>query len=79
MANRHDRRKAAKEHPRVMEIYAGGHKMIFTPATIERVCKEFEAENPGKIADRDMTSEEFSKRCMDAIYESARPMQTGNA
>jgi hypothetical protein len=78
MANRHDRRKAAKERPRVLEIYAGDHKMIFTPATIDRVCKEFEAENPGKT-ECDMTSEEFSKRCMEAIYESARLMQKGNA
>lgn len=77
--NRHERRKAVKQTPKVIEIVAGDHKMTMTPLTIERVWKEWEAENPGKVANRDMPKEEFAKRCMDALYASARPMPTGTA
>lgn len=76
--NRHERRKAAKT-PRVMKIIANGIEMTFTPATIERVWKEWEAENPGKRAASDMTPKEFGNRCMKAIIDGARALPTGTA
>lgn len=71
--NRHEVAKT----PRVMKIIAGGVEMTFTPATIERVWKEWEAENPGKRAARDMSQKEFADRCMAALKASARPVQSG--
>lgn len=77
--NRRERRSKKVTTPRVLHIIAGDAEMLFTPATIDRVWKEWEAENPGKRADRDMTAKDFVDRCMAALYGSARPFQAGNA
>lgn len=76
--NRHDRRKAAKA-PRVMKIIMGGVEITITPSTIERVLKEWEADNPGKTARADMTPKEFGDRMMETIIANARPLPSGTA
>jgi hypothetical protein len=59
-----------------MAFVFGNTTMTFTPDDIEAVWKEWEAENPGKIAHRDMSQDEFAKRCRARIRASARPTRT---
>jgi hypothetical protein len=79
MMNRHERRKKAAQTPRVMKIVAGGMEMTFTPATVERVWKEWEEKNPGKRGATDMPQKDFADACMEALYAGARPLPTGSA
>lgn len=48
-----------------------------TPEMIEKVLSEWEAENPGKDAMRDMGEDEFAKRMMLRIRASARIIPDG--
>lgn len=64
--------------PTAIEIIAGDTKMTITPATIERVIKGWEADNPGKSIEA-MPSSEFADRCMNTLYENARLLETGKA
>ena len=47
-------------------------EVIFSPEMIELVLSEWEQENPGKDAMKDMGADEFSRRMMIEIEASAR-------
>jgi hypothetical protein len=65
--------------PKEIKIIAGGYEMTLgSPKIIERIMREWEAEHPGCSAEQ-MTSEEFAKRMMQAMYASAVKLQTGTA
>jgi hypothetical protein len=49
-----------------------------SPAMVEAVFKEYEADNPGRSAG-DMTEKEFGERMMEKIYTAARILPEGNA
>lgn len=64
------------ESARRMAFVFGNVTMTFSEDDIEAVWKAWELENPGKIASRDMTPDEFGKLCLERIKASARPTIT---
>lgn len=59
-----------------MEFIFGDIAMTLTPDDIEAVLQEWETKHPGKVADRDLPSEEFSQLCMERMKTNARPTRT---
>lgn len=54
-----------------MKFVFGNIEMSWTPETVERVMRQWEAEHPGMSA-RDMGSEEFATRMMNELRASAK-------
>jgi hypothetical protein len=59
-----------------LEFIFGDMATTFRPEDIEAIWKEWEAANPGKKADRDMSSKEFADACMKRLAANARPTRT---
>ena len=61
--------------PKKMAFVFGDVTLTFSPDDILAVWGDYERENPGKKA-RDMSSEEFGRRCVKRLKENARPTRT---
>lgn len=59
-----------------MVFIFGDVTMTFSPDDIEVVWKEWEGKNPGKRADRHMSSKEFADACIKLLKANARPTRT---
>lgn len=62
--------------PKKMAFVFGDVALTFSPDDIEAVWADWEKENPGKVASRDMTSREFADRCLARMKANARPTRT---
>jgi hypothetical protein len=76
--NRHERRRKDKLDPKVMKIIVGDVEMTFTPATVQKVMDEWQADNPGADLNQ-MPPKEFADRCMAKLVGGARRLPTGTA
>jgi hypothetical protein len=62
--------------PKKMALIFGDVTLTFTPDDIEAVWKEWEANHPGKIADRDMPPKDFADACIKLFKANAQPTRT---
>lgn len=62
--------------PKKVAFIFGDVAMTFTPDDVEAICKEWEAEHPGKQADIHMSPKEFATRSMKRLKANARPTRT---
>ena len=59
-----------------LELIFGDVALTLTPSDIDIIMREWELANPGKSAEREMTSKEFADRCMNRMTANARPSRT---
>lgn len=62
--------------PRKIAFVFGDITLTFEESDVDAVLDQWEKENPGKVADRDMSSDEFARRCVERIKANAKLTRT---